>query len=516
MTGIVALTCSSIHEFSPVSTGDTAVANKKKWAVLWRSIISSSLASTMYPYCLWIKSLSLGNLQDLLQDLARDVYRDTRSWFFSSPLEKFHVFDGNVVTRRKRAHMDIDRIIIDVTSQVTDFIKKSATEEDKTVGLTALEGYYLPTASLPGWVSSLSLLTSLTVRDGSVLNSEVSEAIRKNCPQFKELMCFFCKGDGVDQDMAGFLNGLAPNTLETFTIMSHNATGAKTYAALGRHSSSLRLLSLSVEDAVADLPLLSDCTNIVDLSLAVSRTFEPGWEHSHKQEVGKIASWLQQCTALKALCVSDLPATPTILAEVLKNPKIKLRDLDVTIQTSYEDTTGFSAALETQTGLLGFTFRSNDGCFGGAEFVHAVCQCTKLRELDIITQMLTPAEFMKLTRTLTDLEEFGFDIDYEEPIGNECTSSIADMHKLKTLNINATTNFTYPGLLWLLERLDKDPPGSHRGLSISVMRQSGTEKFSKADERKLNDEIDKRFGGKIDITYDRDDPDELNESDFSD
>ncbi|KAH8909834.1 hypothetical protein BR93DRAFT_965911 [Coniochaeta sp. PMI_546] len=509
----------SIHELSPASTGDTAIVDTKKWAVLWRSIITSSLGGTMYPYCLWIKSLSLGNLHSLLEDLARDHYKSIRTWFFGAPLERFHILQrgaSNVATRRNRAPMDIEHIIFEVANQITDFIKSSATEEDKTVGLTSLEGYHLPTARLPRWVSRLSLLTSLAVRDGSVLNSDVAEAIRENCPHFRELVCHYCVGVDVDEELAGFLGSLSPNTLESFTVMSANRLGALTYAALGRHSSSLSQLSLYVEDsAVGELPLLSNCTNILDLTLDVSGTVGPHWEQVHKEEIRAIASWLQQCTSLKKLSVIDLPGTPSILAQVLKVPGLKLTDLEITIQTVQEDTSAFSSALATQTGLRSFIFRSRDGWFGGSEFIHAICQSTKLRKLDLVTQMLKIGDFYTVTKTMKDVEEFAFDIDSDEPIGDECIYALGTMHQLKTLNINATTAFSYQGLVALFENMAADPLGSHQGFSIHIMRQVGTEKFSQAQMKKLNAVLGKQFGGKMEITYDAD-PDELNESDFSD
>jgi len=472
----------------------------------------------MYPYCLWIKSLSLGNLFSLLEDLAREPYKEIRAWFFSAPLEPFHILVSGARPRSRRtgARLDLDRIIFAAADQVTDFIKKAATEQDKTVGLTSLEGYHLPSARLPGWVSKLSLLTNLTIRDGSVLNSDVSEAIRENCPHFKELLCHYCNAPDVDEDMSAFLAGLNPNTLEHFTIMSANRVGAMTFESLSQHASSLKKLSLCVVDsAVAELPLLSNCTNLVDLTLEVDAVLDSGWAHTHRQEVREVASWLQRCTSLKKLSVIVLPGTPYILAEVLKVPSIQLTDLEITVSTTHEDTSAFSSALATQTNLRTFIWRCSDGWFGGSGFIHAICQSPELRKLDLVTQMLKMADFYKVVNTMTELEEFSFDIDSDEPIGDESVFALANLHHLKTLNINATTAFSYDGLLALFENLGADPAAAHQGLSIHIMRQAGTEKFSQAQLTKLNGIVETLFGGKLEITYDRD-PGELSESDFSD
>ncbi|KAB5570160.1 hypothetical protein GE09DRAFT_697781 [Coniochaeta sp. 2T2.1] len=513
----------SIHELSPASSGDMAVLDVRKWAVLWRSILASSLRGTLYPYCLWIKSLSLGNLFSLLEDLARDAYKDIRALFFSAPLERFHIREptgNNVATRSRRAWLAIEPIIFEATDHLTEFIKSAAKEADKTVGLTSLEGLHMPAARLLGWVSRLSLLTRLAVRDGSVLNSDVAVAIRENCPLFRELMCHYCYGDDVDEDLSGFLRGLVPNSLASFTIMSQNRAGTSTFMALGEHSSSLQELALYAEDfAAAELPLLGNCTNLVDVTLDVNPILSPDWANNHRQEVRSIASWLKGCASLKTLSVTNLPGTLPILAEVLQVPSIKLTDLEISVIFSVhsrEETIAFSKALATQTDLTSFGFRSRDGAFGGSsDFVQALCHCTKLRKLDLTTQMLNVDDFNKLANAMQDVEWLGFDIDSEEPIGDEYTFVLAAMHQLKVLNVNATTAFTYQGLLRWFDTFSNHPPRSHQGISIHIMRQVGTQKFSPTQLRKLNDKLAKQFGGKIDVTLDAD-PDELNESDFSD
>jgi hypothetical protein len=419
-------------------------------------------------------------------------------------------------SERNKPRLDLEEIIFAAADQIADFVEKAANEQDKKVGLTSLEGYHLPSARLSGWVSKLTLLSSLTVRHGSILNSEVAEAIRKNCPYFKELVCHYCNGPDVDEDMSGFLDGLAPNSLEQFTVMSSNLIGRKTLESLRQHASSLKVFSLYVESAaVAELPLLSVCTNLVDLTLDVNATISSDWAPSHKQEIRDVASWLQQCTTLKKLSVLNLPAAPHILSEVLKVPDIQLTDLEITIPATQEDQTAFSAALGRQTRLKTFIWRCSDGWFGGSEFVDAICQSPKLVKLDLVTQMLKFADFLKVVSTITDVEEFGFDIDSDEPIGDECVYALATLHRLRTLNVNATTAFTYQGLQALLKGLAAHPSDSHQGLSMHIMRQVGTQKFTAAQTKKLGGMVEKLFGGRFEITYDRD-PDELSESDFSD
>jgi hypothetical protein len=168
----------AIHDQSPAINAH--ILDMETSICLWRSIIASSLGKTLFPYCCWIKALKLGNLHSQLEDLARDN-PGLKAQFFRPPLEKLQIWRG-----RGRA-LDLDAIIVEVANLVTECIRTSADQEAKRVGITTLEGFYLPTANLPTWVSSLSSLTSLVVRDGSVLNADVARAIRANCPAFREV-----------------------------------------------------------------------------------------------------------------------------------------------------------------------------------------------------------------------------------------------------------------------------------------------------------------------------------------
>lgn len=63
-----------IHHNTPVRGGgeDEGPATKllmvQKWSILWRSIIASSLKSTLFPYCRYIKALDFRDLENLFED----------------------------------------------------------------------------------------------------------------------------------------------------------------------------------------------------------------------------------------------------------------------------------------------------------------------------------------------------------------------------------------------------------------------------------------------------------------
>src|SRR4051812_7391761 len=146
----------AIHDQSPAINAH--IVDIETSICLWRSIITSSLGKTLFPYCCWIKALKLGNLYSQLEDLARDN-PGLKASFFSPPLEKLKICRG-----RGRA-LNLEAIIIEVANMVTECIRTSAAQESKRIALTTLEGNYLPSANLPEWVLSLSSLTSLSLRD---------------------------------------------------------------------------------------------------------------------------------------------------------------------------------------------------------------------------------------------------------------------------------------------------------------------------------------------------------------
>lgn len=72
-----------MHEVAPVTIGgsDEVELSRQgrsgdqdfeqpvsRWALLWKSIILSSLGMTLYPYCRYIRSLDLRDLKELLED----------------------------------------------------------------------------------------------------------------------------------------------------------------------------------------------------------------------------------------------------------------------------------------------------------------------------------------------------------------------------------------------------------------------------------------------------------------
>ncbi|KAH8894896.1 hypothetical protein GQ53DRAFT_642223 [Thozetella sp. PMI_491] len=479
----------SIHEHSPVCIGEETPDVLPQWACLWRSIVTSSLGQSFYPYCLWVKALRLGNLSQLLEDLGREASNpvnipELRASFFSSPLDEFHVLSTTKITRSKAsraAAMDIDAIVAKVADTVTEFVKASADSQDMTVALSNLEGRHLPTARLTTWISRLSNLTSLAVHDGSVLDASVGQALRESCPLFKELRCFLCKAAAeLDQGLAGFFLALRPNTIEDFAVLSMNDIGAQSLAALNTHAKSLKRLHIYFElTAMQSFDALSDCKNLEGLTIHSSyEVRRSNWESEYPGVFEQVVDWLKQCTSLTGIIMEDLPSAMSLLTKVLKEPTIRLRTLATKVPQIDEE---FYIALGTQNELRELSVRTDEdlGELDGTRhrsFMNAVCNCPELLELVVESEMMALDDIVRITQSATRLETFRFTGDF---VGDDYLTALAQMHQLKNLSILAPSEFT------------------------------------QAEEDLLSDEIKNRLGGRIDIGY-LADPEDLHESDFSD
>jgi len=118
---------------SPNHTWEEGVALYKahasNWALLWKTIIRSSLGNTAYPYCLYIRSLDFRNLATLLDD---DHFRDgAESSFFEGDMVIFHKAGAVKRTRAGQAlapRLVIDEILDLVGESITSFVSDAVSQ----------------------------------------------------------------------------------------------------------------------------------------------------------------------------------------------------------------------------------------------------------------------------------------------------------------------------------------------------------------------------------------------------
>ncbi|KAK3692200.1 hypothetical protein B0T22DRAFT_6920 [Podospora appendiculata] len=497
-----------IHELSP-SYND--IIDLEASVGLWRSIISSSFGKTLLPYCSYIKTLRLGNLHQLLEDLARGSAAELRNSFFSAPLQEFRI-------RRARGKLfDLDAIVLEVANKITDCLRIQAEQQGKSSALASLEGLHLPSVSLQGWIPSLSRLTTLTVRDGSVLTRDVGKVIRENCPSFKEVGCYWCRGTDVDPELAGFFRELAPNTLESFTIQSLNNIGPETFKALSGHAVSLKCLGLfSLQrPAFESLNLLGGCRRLEALTLeSAMESLRFDWKQGFEQQFTEVLDWLQHCTYAKDLRFLRVASASKMLGEVLKTPGIQ--PLSISIRANEFDDSFYTGLLHQPT-LRRLTVRIvDDDVLESNElrrvmFVASLCLCRELRELET-NEKLTVEDLTTISKSCTELEEIELSYDV---IDDLFLYPLARLSRLKSLSVFGNSSFTFHGISDFLGQLEAHPDGQHNGLHISIMSQDFHRQLSPSQESFLTERIQASFDGKFDVVYGSD-PNELHTSDFSD
>lgn len=510
----------SIHDSSNADDMGTTIDGKHRWAGMWRSIILSSAGVTAYPYCLWIKSLGLSDLEQLLQDIARDPKR--RVPFFKGPMTEFEIISGSMKTRAGKAVLEIQKIVEKVGDAITRFAKEASEKQNKSVQLTSLEGANLPTSLLSVWTSRLSTLTTLSVRDGSVLTAEVAESIRQNCPSFRELTCYNIRGATVDQNMSEFFRGLREDSLENFRVLSANEIGLGALEGLLNHSRSLRSLELSSlgNTSLPFLHLLSSCQYLEELKIEASIPSPPStWAVDGEDPLPILATWLKECKTLKRLGISKLAGASKLLSDVLDSPDLRLRELDVEL---IDDDEAFYSALGYQADLESLVFRSNAEVPdpNGArhdKLLDSICSCKKLRDLDIMQKavgidqvQLTTDDLFLIKESLRNLEELNFD---GENLTDAIFEHLAQMPSLRALYINGLSIFTYGGIRSFIEALNKS--GSHRDFRLDIVNQHGDAKIPERLEAELARLMASGLNGSFNLVYFRD-PSEDDMSDFSD
>ena len=261
-----------------------------KWALLWKSLIRSSIGKTAYPYAQYIRTLDLRNLTDLLDDtLFRDYGMED---FFAGDMGQFLKPQETPIKKRTRKgntigmRLDIPIVLDLVGESITRHVSTAATEKNAKVTLDDIAPGDISSTVLPRWISRLSQLKSMTLWDAVVLNEDVANAINNHCPRFNDLTFFRCSHENAESDLAPFFGALRSNSLESLNALNAQGIGPETLLALNNHAKSLRYLKIDGlrcanlrsgpllmlnenirTDAMKKLSLLGDCLALEVLTL---------------------------------------------------------------------------------------------------------------------------------------------------------------------------------------------------------------------------------------------------------
>ncbi|KAI0976334.1 hypothetical protein F4678DRAFT_416697 [Xylaria arbuscula] len=507
--------------YSVLEVMDPFIFHAAQSARLWRSIVLSSLGATRYPYCAYIRALSLSSLAECLDYIRPD--EDLRQFFFEGLMQDFLVLQEEgkrrvKSTRYRLPPLDNAAITSRCADSIIQYTKTLADDNSTPMTLTHLEASVFPRDILPAWLSHLGALTSLQIHDGSVLGVEAASAIAEHCPNFSELTCFHCSSSSVDQEVAAFLLTLRPNTLQTFEILSRNNLNEDTLAALKTHSKSLRVLDLRtlLTSTLKAIHILSECTALETLLIEKEASYD-GAVDLNEEELSRFAQWVSSCRALSELSFHHIRNPLPILEQVLQTSEIRLEKLHIQGSNfvSREVTRATWMALGQQKRLKSLTIASDDQPANDLDFIRypeltdSICHLSSLATLNLLQSHVSSVDIVRITTALPRLEELSFGGDlFDESI----LEPLSKLHKLATLTINAITNFTYDGLWSFAQRLYEV---GNRGIRVELLNQWYEAKLTTREEKQLNRYFAKNLKGQIAINYSAD-PNGLHEDDFSD
>lgn len=304
---------------------------------------------------------------------------------------------------------------------------------------------------------------------------------------------------------------------ESFTVLSVNEIGAETFKALQGHSRSLKTLGLlSLErPGLQSLNKLGDCLALETLALeAASGARLYPWATECKGVFEEVAQWLRRCSSLRELEFILIPSSTTILAQVLKEPTIRLTALSL---EAVDVDNEFYSSLTRQSQLRRLLIKIlDDDLLEDSDqrhllFADAICYCRQLRDLDT-NELLTVEDLDNISRAVPTLEEIVLNGD---SIDDEFLIPLSRLSKLKSLSIFNPSNISASALLRFLREIGQSPAGHHEGLQVYIANQNAEFRFSDKEEAMVAGTMLAYFKGRFEINY-RQDPDELHESDFSD
>jgi hypothetical protein len=382
-----------VHTTSSIRAGDgpedeipkagTTSDTVTKWALQWRSIILSSLGRTAYPYCLYIRSLDLSNLKELLEDsiFTKSLYNQ----FFEGEMNALVKVQGTITRRPKLRPSSI--ILIDkVGDLICRYTGESAERNGGTAALEEVSGE-IQKESLPKWIRWLPRLRSLSLWRGNILNGTVADVIKSHCPDFESLTLLMGVGDEVDANFSSFFSGLRSNTLRVLLIHSSNDAGPETFLSLNNHHASLKHLTLGSlkVPALKSLSLLRGCTAIESLELE-DMTGSIDLEATENDTFLEIIAWLTSCKQLKSIILKNFVNGPQILTSVCLEHAIKLDSLTLEgyMLAGNQD---FHRALAHQTSLTSLELRGDAEEFFRDDIdtlLNCLCQLSNLKYLNIL------------------------------------------------------------------------------------------------------------------------------------
>ncbi|GES57424.1 hypothetical protein ATEIFO6365_0001071200 [Aspergillus terreus] len=464
-----------------------------KWALMWRSIVLSTLNQTYLPYYTYIRYLDYDDLTGLLDapGFTGKIIED----FFTPELVEFlgpqYETKGSKRLRSSKMLKGNSQVPIKLCS-----VQPSVLSE---------------------WLEHLPLLQTMTIWSGYALTHQAGERIHNHCPEFKQLTIYGWNNGqsrSAEDDSETFLRALRPDSLEYFEILSFSQLGPRSIRALETQSASLselKLTSLTIE-TIAELGSLPGLPELKVLVLTdsspVARTEE------FYSVVTKVADWIRSCRALTRLELRRFVDDPALLAQVLTDDKVRLSILYLEGYTMAGSHT-FHEALACQDALETLYLRGepSESPTDNELLVQAIQQLNKLRQLELkdISGWFTTDHVITLTPYLPHLERLWIS---GEHFSDDVWDAFLCLPKLQSLSIQAFSDFSAQGILDFISQLG---PGN-KGFSLSILNALSDKNLAEEAQTVIRETLKVSLDGSFDFglwreedysenSYDRDQDD---------
>lgn len=438
----------------------------QKWSILWRTIVSSALGQTIFPYVKHLRTLDLRDLGELLDDDKFRQGKITKN-FFSAPLARFHLLSDpgvKVGTRARPKRLDSQSII----SAIGDTIVEQAPLLE---GLTEPKMLDNLSTVLTTWAPRLTHLKRLDLWDGRALADEtIRNLLHVHCPNIDSLRMYHWAAEDADQHLATFISGMQADKLVEFENISHCHIGPETCLALNSHGKSLKSLKLGLsEEGLLALGFLQACTSLEILTIE-SLSTAPDLKATQNDVFLEIVDWLKHCKNLREVGFTKLISAPDLLLPILLDQDIALQKLQINAKEgsmySVKDHHDFHQALAQEKTLRQLLLCADPEAIGRDDIevlINTFCSLTELRTLHLYraSDYFSDEHIKLLAEHLISLEDLyigGFGIS------DNVWASIAGLKNMRNLTFAGLTSFTVDGVLQFISQLGE----TNHGLLLSV------------------------------------------------
>lgn len=302
--------------------------------------------------------------------------------------------------------------------------------------------------------------------------------------------------EDADSQLATFLNGLRPHSLQSFEIFSHSAIGAETFLAMNSHRESLTELKLSNIPvfAMSEISLLKGCNNLVSLLLA--ETIGTDLEHEYNDTFLETIDWLKKCKNLRTLSFSNFFSAPALMPSILFEPSIHLTKLELE-GYSMQRARSFHQALSNQTSLqcLWLKGQPEETIEGINILIDSLSKLTNLTDLRLreISDFFRNEHIITLALSLPKIEIWWTS---GLAITDAIWPAVASLRALRRLDLMATSSFTATGILDFVLELGE----GNRGFSLAIMMADMDSDLTPEEQSCIRETLADKVEGRFEFT----------------